>query len=152
MKNLIAIVLLSMAFTQIHAQDTSQSDTSLKVKLKEAKGLVVYIDGKKYDPDIIELLDTDKIESVSVLKGEEAEKKYGASEGVIIITSKRITSKIEISNGEPLIIVDGKVSSREAIRELDPDQIESIEVVKGEQAIEKYNAPNGVILIKIKKK
>ena len=50
-----------------------------------------------------------------------------------------------------MIIVDGKVSDKESIKALSPDNIYNIEVFKDEKALEKYNAPNGAIIIKTKK-
>ncbi|MDB2385230.1 Plug domain-containing protein [Polaribacter sp.] len=58
------------------------------------------------------------------------------------------------SNGKetkPLIIVDGKKVDNKVLKEIDTNDIESINVIKGEEAKKKYNAPNGVILITKKK-
>ncbi|MEJ2114116.1 MAG: M56 family metallopeptidase [Flavobacteriaceae bacterium] len=55
-------------------------------------------------------------------------------------------------DGEPLIIIDGKETTEEEMKELDPDEIEKIEVLKGDSATEKYGkkGENGVILITTK--
>ena len=55
-------------------------------------------------------------------------------------------------NGQPLIVVDGKVRERDALQELLPEQIESVNVIKGEKAVDKYGpkAMDGVIEIKTK--
>ncbi|WP_164847885.1 M56 family metallopeptidase [Sandaracinomonas limnophila] len=53
----------------------------------------------------------------------------------------------------PLIVVDGNIMVDLDINKLSPDKIESINVLKGEKAIEKYaqKGSNGVIEIKTKK-
>jgi len=54
---------------------------------------------------------------------------------------------------KPLMIVDGKELKGQRIDDIDPDTIESINVYKGDMAIEKYGAKgkNGVVIIKTKK-
>jgi len=57
------------------------------------------------------------------------------------------------SNDKPLIIIDGIVSDNQKIEDIDPDSIESMNVLKGEKATEKYGdkAKDGVIEITTKK-
>ena len=104
----------------------------------------VYIDGKKYEYSIIDLLDTDKIESIDVLKGEKALKEYNAPNGVILIKTKSEKEgqiKFRNSNGtvdgsdDPLVIIDGKVADKGMLEKLSPVDIESITVLKGENAL-----------------
>lgn len=59
----------------------------------------------------------------------------------------------EVKN-KPLIIIDGQRIPYENFRQIDPETIESMEVVKNEKAIELYGeeAKNGVIIIKSKKR
>ncbi len=54
---------------------------------------------------------------------------------------------------EPLYILNGKTVSKNAIDDLDSDDIETIEVIKGDSATEQYGkkAKDGVIVIKTKK-
>ena len=60
------------------------------------------------------------------------------------------------SMNNPLFIVDGKKVKNEkrGMRKLDPDTIESIEVIKGDKALEKYGdeGKNGVVVVTTKKK
>ena len=53
----------------------------------------------------------------------------------------------------PLILIDGKKAGKKKMDKLDPDQIESINVWKGDKAVEKYGkkAADGVIEITTKK-
>lgn len=58
-----------------------------------------------------------------------------------------------IKDSNALFIIDGKKASRKKMEKLSPDEIESINVWKGEKAIEKYGqkAENGVVEITTKK-
>lgn len=150
-KTIFIICLFCLSFLQIHAQD------NLKVQIKDALAAKadVIIDGKKYDHEIFDLLDQSKIEAVFIFKGQEALKKYNAPNGAIMVFTKksreqRMAMKDDKADIEPMVILNGKVSNKASIQSLSPDDIESIEVVKGEKAREKYNAPNGAILIKTK--
>lgn len=67
--------------------------------------------------------------------------------------SKQASKIKNKENGKyPVVIIDGKVSSREILAKLSPKYIDKIEVFKGEQAIEKYNAPDGAVIITTKKR
>lgn len=62
--------------------------------------------------------------------------------------------QIRTTDGKtPLIIIDGKESSRSKLDNLDPDAIESMNVLKGDAAVKKYGekAKEGVIEITTKK-
>ena len=60
---------------------------------------------------------------------------------------------IHSSGEDPLIFIDGKKASKKKMDNLDPDQIKSINVIKGDKAVEKYGkkAADGVIEITTKK-
>jgi hypothetical protein len=77
--------------------------------------------------------------------------------GDSIFFNKKFTVKASysnISNNEPLYILDGKEIIKEEFQELNPNNIDSVNVLKGESAIEKYGdkGKNGVIEIITKKK
>jgi TonB-dependent SusC/RagA subfamily outer membrane receptor len=62
--------------------------------------------------------------------------------------------KMSNKNGEqPLYVVDGKIASGQELENLRPEQIQSIDVLKGSSAIAKYGdkGKNGVVLVTIKK-
>ena len=156
MKNLLIIAcIFFLSTSHILAQD------KLHVELKDAPKPDIYIDGKKYDYAIFDLLDQSKIESVDIIKDEQALKEYDAPNGVIIINTKKASIQfttaneketiITDNNNNPVFIIDGKVSGKETLSKLSPDDIESISVVKGQKAIDDYDAPNGVIIVKTKK-
>jgi len=60
---------------------------------------------------------------------------------------------VEFRNGTPMYLIDGKEVGREEFDKLEPDDIKSIDVLKGKSAIEKYGekAKDGVISISLKK-
>lgn len=104
-------------------------------------------DAKKIDPN--------EIQSMNILKGEDAIKKYGnnGKNGVI-----EINKKIQNENGkstvkpEPLYVIDGKESSKDVLGKISPSSIESVSVLKDETAIKKYGqkGKNGVVEINLK--
>jgi TonB-dependent SusC/RagA subfamily outer membrane receptor len=109
------------------------------------------VDGVKFSGmDSVNILDSikpDHIERMDVLKGEQAILLYGeeGKNGVIVITTKTPIKK------EPLYIVDGvKIKN---IADLDPDNIESINVLKGKENASQYGDEGeaGVVLITTKK-
>ena len=55
--------------------------------------------------------------------------------------------------GEPLYYVDGKKAKSEDIKKIDPEDIERMNVLKGDKAVEKYGkkAKDGVVEITTKK-
>lgn len=149
--------LMFGVFCLLVAQTLAQD--KIKVELKDGPKPDIYIDGKKYDYAIFDLLDQTKIESIDVIKGEQALKEYDAENGVILIQSKNAVQqngmgKIQISSSdkEPVFMVDGEISDRETVSKLYPDDIKSVSVFKGQDAIDKYNAPNGVVIITTKQK
>ena len=58
------------------------------------------------------------------------------------------------SASRPLVIVDGRVLAEDRLRDIDPDQIESIEILRAQQAVPIYGhrAADGVILIRTKRR
>ncbi|MGB5508214.1 M56 family metallopeptidase [Robiginitalea sp.] len=82
----------------------------------------------------------------------------GASYSTVIINDDDFKhgdhTRVIVTDGKkPLILIDGKKANEKAMKELDPDQIETINVIKGDKAIEKHGkkAKNGVVEITTKK-
>lgn len=169
MKNLILTACtVFLSITLIQAQESKETieknskQEKLHIKLKDGAKPDIYVDGKKFDFPM-DLLDPNRIESINVLKGDKAVKEYNAKNGVVLITTKKEKVDIDksqvrvIGNGAkdekaPVIIINGEKSDQELLNKLSPDDIESIEVFKDdEQALKKYNAPNGVIIVTTKK-
>lgn len=182
----LTIGIMALIITTGFAQETSMKVKSKKekekserieIKVKEGEANpVIIIDSKEYDFEILNIIDKNKIESVTVLKGEDALKKYDAKNGVILIkTKQKDDNKVEVmigSNKEnsstdnnkrvkidvpegtdaPIIIIDGVIKDRDVLDNISPDDIESIKVLKDDDAKKKYNTEAGVIIIKTKKK
>lgn len=65
--------------------------------------------------------------------------------------SSKSEIKIKVNKeAEPDVFIDGIKYNAAIVDLLDPDKILSVDVFKDEMAIEKYNAPNGVIVITTK--
>jgi TonB-dependent SusC/RagA subfamily outer membrane receptor len=105
--------------------------------------------------------------SIDVLNGEEALRYFGEKGlyGVIAITTKSFRlqhplyfkGQVTISEnaGKGLLyIIDGVETSAVDLKKLNPDNIESIDVLKGDKAVAAYGVKgaNGVVLIHFKKK
>ncbi len=126
------------------------------IKLKEAERrddelALVVVDGKEAGNGIGTLSEIKKedIASVNVLKGESAVAKYGdkGSDGVIEIRTK--------NSGMPevLYVIDGVIRDKQFLNTMQPGNIERIDVLKDEKAINEYGEKgrNGVVLITTKK-
>lgn len=114
------------------------------------------LNGEEISKEEMDNLKPDDIKSINVLKGESATKKYGdkGKNGVVIISSDEIAINIKGESLEtPIFMLDGKEISKEEMEKINPDAIESIDVLKGENATKKYGekGANGVIEIKLKK-
>lgn len=144
--------MLAQCDDEIKIKEDKQS--MIAIKLKDHPNAIVYVDGKRfYFP--VELIDENKIESVSIFTGKKALEDYNTTESVILIITKIGKDKNHISFTDketaPLILIDGVTSNKEALKNLSPNDIKEISIYKDETAIKKYNAPNGVIDITTKK-
>lgn len=119
------------------------------------------IDGVPVDEAAFRTVNQQDITSINVLKDAAATSIYGnrGSNGVIVITTNR---KTEVNKAElkrevkfhkkdaPLILLNGEVSKRSKMREMDSNSIESIYIVDDETATRLYgkDARNGVLIVK----
>ena len=117
-----------------------------KVKMDDA---VVLVDGVPYDGDIKDI-DPETIESMEVLKGENATRIYGvaAKNGAISI---KLKGSADFNGKSPLIFLDGEKYTGD-MGDIEPENIQSIDVLKDASAIEAYGekGKEGVILITTK--
>lgn len=128
-----------------------QLNGSVGAKVVEGKplpdNLIYVINGKVSTRFEMEQIKPDQIASVDILKGNSAVALYGenAREGVVQIKLKNVA--------QPLYVIDGVISTKEALDQLKPEQIEAIDVLKGEKATTAYGdkGKNGVIVIRTKK-
>lgn len=139
--------IITFVFFLFSAENTqAQTFINCKNKALSANPPLAIVDGVTTTMEFLNGINPDEIQSIEVLKGTEATAKYGdkAKEGVILITRKKTAS--------PLIIIDGE--ENEGIKNnLQPYEIQSVTVLKGEQAVAQYGdkGKNSVIIITRKK-
>ena len=94
--------------------------------------------------------DEKEIKVIVTSKDKDKLKWVDEDEGEIKVLSSG-ANKVFISgtDSDPLIFIDDKESTKEAMNKLDPEEIKSMDVLKGDKAIEKYGekAKGGVIKI-----
>lgn len=116
---------------------------------------LIMVDGKEMSKKKFDKIPTDEIESMSVLKGESAEKNYGkkGKNGVIEVTLKKKDLVVGGAGRNPLILIDGKEASNEEMENLNQDEIESVSILKDDQAVKKYGkkGKEGVVEVITKK-
>lgn len=123
----------------------------------DAKRAIFMVDGTRTNYDKVQVIDPQEIDNVSVLKGDAATSVYGteAKDGVVIITTKNnghsssTERRMGVSDGNPLILMNGVAITKEEMDKINPDDIESVNVFKGEQATRLYGekGKNGVVII-----
>ncbi|CAN5628653.1 hypothetical protein BH10BAC2_BH10BAC2_13690 [soil metagenome] len=138
-----------------------QSKATITLKTTGTNAPLYIVDGNTLRADANHAeIPAENISSMNVLKDEDALKNYGekGKNGVIIITTKDYKPKttIEINtSGEnaPVYVVDGNFITAEQLKiSINPDDILSVNVLKGQQATKAYgdNGKNGVIEITTK--
>ena len=154
----------------------STGDEDSNIFINESDEPIFIINGKKVEKSFFEDVDSDDIQSVFILKGEKALEKYGdeGKNGVILMTKKGsnnlfieskndangnvfIESKnefiIETDGDEPLYILDGNVINKNKMKDINPNEIENVEILKDKSAVTLYGekGEHGVIVINTKK-
>lgn len=164
-------------------QAGTKADTFPIITLKNHEKALIILDGKTISNDELKKVNPENIESVNVLKEKTEIALYGdkGKNGVVIIATKgkeivfndikitvegdsninnaTISGKIKINGLNldklPIIVIDGKLqSSKMDVNSIPPNNIESINVLKGKTALDKYGskAINGAIEITTKAK
>lgn len=173
----ILFVLISvLGFSQ---NDSLILDNKIEKKIQPADQPLYVVDGKIVDQSIIETMDPNDIESIHVLKDKSSTDKYGEAgkNGVVEIYMKKKKQEVSIreiipidslhipakqkfpgtvcqgsikNTTKPNIVVDGELVSEEFIRNLDPNSIESVQVIKNADGVYSQNNLNGTIVIQTK--
>lgn len=153
MKTIFAFFLIMITIS-LSAQENKKSEKRMSAvnssDTKNQNHALIIIDGNKFSSkdssNILDSIKPENIERMDVIKGEQATLQYGeeGKDGVILITTKTSIKK------DPLYIVDG-VKTKNII-DLDPNDIESINVLKGKASTSQYGDEGeaGVILITTK--
>ena len=152
------------------AYANNHKETAMTSVDTTGKPPIYMLDGKEISEANIKQIDNNRIESVNVLKGKEATDKYGkkGENGVVIITMKKKPSSSSVAadsnheikprNAEEftgIYYLNGKEITKDEFDKsaLQPGDMESIKIWKGEEAIKKYGdkGRNGVVSIITKK-
>ncbi|WP_318311578.1 M56 family metallopeptidase [Flagellimonas crocea] len=164
---------------KIKGTGTISTDDSTQIVIRKASDKnIVIVDGKQLSDQEVEKLDIEEGSSIYVTTDDDKEDKKHVSirkiekkgkgnhvmvirdsdddEDIEVISKENDSSYFFIDNDgkdEPLYYIDGKKAKSTDIREMSPSNIESMKVLKGDMAIEKYGkkAKNGVIEITTKK-
>ena len=152
---------------------TNYSSKNMVGFYKNDNSPIFYIDGKKVLKGEVTKLNPKTIKNIVVLKDKAAVEKYGdeAKDGAVLIYIKnentennstlevitiKSDSKAFISDDDSkyLIYIDGTEATKEDMEKINPDNIEKMNVLKGEAALKLYGdkGKNGVIEITTKKK
>ncbi len=147
-------------------QPGSKTDTLVE-KTEKVKTIVIVDGDEKADFDEKEI-NAETIETVNVYKGDKATEMYGekGKNGVIVINTKKTvkqsgSDKTEITENttesnfdKAYVVVDGVPDPDFIKNNKNPENIESINILKGEAATALYGekGKNGVIMITLKKK
>src|ERR1700744_4656814 len=158
------IVCLFLSVSALgQSRDTVYVDAHKKLGLKNGdKQAYIEVDGNPYNGRL-ESIDTSKISKISVLNPENATKLYGSkgANGAILIDTKNIEptpQNVQFRcmatlpySPDPLYIVNDEIY-KDNINTIDPENIASIDVLKGVKATALYGAAgaNGVVLVTTK--
>lgn len=160
MKTRILLMCLLAIGLQSYAQQVTISKKAASFQVKGADSTVlILLNGDKITEANMQALATDKIESLSVLKDATATATYGAAgkNGVILIKTKGTNELNKVnafklnnpSGNSPLYVLDGVKMDKTAVEAISPDDISSINILKGSRGIVIYGAEavNGVVEI-----
>ena len=125
------------------------------------KDVILLVNGQEVSPEIFRAIDTQRIQSVTVLKDQASLAKYTTDKsktGIIQVKLKKEeqasdinipTIRFDSQTSKSLVIIDGKAADATAVQALSPSQIKSIKVLKGQQAVDLFGeaAKNGAICV-----
>jgi len=131
----------------------------------DGKKPMVLINGKEVDFEVMQALESNAIDNITVLKDKSAAEIYGkkGENGVILINLKNSQSTRQVkqdiivvgkkmSDKQPLYVINGVVATDYDVKAIDNDNVAAVNVLKGNAASEKFGekGENGVIMITLK--
>ncbi|KAB8152460.1 TonB-dependent receptor plug domain-containing protein [Kordia sp. TARA_039_SRF] len=144
----------------INGKKLSPAET-IDIKKNGEKEIII-INGKQLNPDTIIEEEIEikkegkpgKVYSYSISTDTDEEEVEDVKFEIIKKKDDNVFFHSSNNKEKPLFIVDGKKVSNEKFKDLDADNIKTVEVLKGKSAIEKYGdeAKNGVVIVTTKKK
>ncbi len=145
----------------------SLAQTTQEVILGGDDSPAVLFDGTEISQADLAGFEASQIGDIRILTGDQAIAEYGkyGAHGVIVVTGKAADAaaggaapsveeaisapeeKVTIVSKDPYVIIDGQPSTNAQLQTLNPEQIETVNVLKGEKAVAKYGqkGADGVI-------
>lgn len=117
------------------------------VKRSDLTGSIATVDGKDIEKQAITTLDQGL---QGLASGVQVSQNSGAPGGGVSVRIRGISS---LGNNDPLYVIDGFPTSRNALQNLNPNDVESIEILKDASATAIYGtrATNGVVIVSTKR-
>ena len=128
--------------------------------------VLILVDGREATPEILQALNPERIQSISVLKEpSDIIAKYTtdkSKKSVMLVTLKKeepkplagtvFTIRVSDNASKAQVVIDGVMVDGAKLKSLSPDQIESINILKPEEANIFYGeaGKNGVIVVRTK--
>ena len=172
MKKILASLLLLLTLS-LNAQEISEKENQddylheliadLVQKDEITKDPVIILNEQLLTSDILDTLSISKFEitSYAVLKKEQSdvEDKFGTQglNGVLMIKTKSFQETLSdedyLAKEDVLYLIDGKATHSSMLKNMDPETIAKIDVLKDQDSIAKYTDEevNGIIKIQLKK-
>lgn len=144
--------------TSINASENGNSN----VFISQSDEPLFIINGKAVSKSLFEDVDSDDIKSINVLNGKSAVKVYGGKgkNGVVVMTTNNSKSlfnnnknatfyHFDTDEESPIYVINGEVIEQEDMSKIDPNVIESIEILKDEKATQIYGSKgkNGAVIV-----
>ena len=135
------------------ANDTAKQNMVIQQR-HILRDILYIIDGKETDTKQFNSINPSEIESITVLKGEEALNAYGekGKNGVVIVITRNKEEQPQMKKQntpeKPLIIVNGKEMQPKQFLSIKPSDIANVTVLKDKEATSAYGerGKNGVII------
>lgn len=171
MKKIVSslLIIFSLGLCAQESSEKQQQDnyldeliTDLVQKNEITSHPVVILNEKLLTSEVLDTLSISKFEitSYAVLKKNQAdvENKFGKQglNGVLMVKTKSyqdtVNDKDYLANENILYLIDGETARSSTVRNLDPDKIAKIHVLKDQDSIAKYTKEDMVGIVKIQLK
>ena len=154
-------------------KENREQEKTILIEIKEGAEPVIYIDGKEYDKDVIDIIDKSKIEKIQIIKADSALNKFDGPNVIIITTNKGKDKEVININYDfdfdyeyeyeidvekirksvkPVVIINGNIVDNDSLKKISTDDIMKIEVFKDKATLMKYHTKKGVIIVTTKEK
>ena len=177
MKKLILTLGLACLFITVNyaqendkEKENKEKEKTILIEIKEGAEPIIYIDGKEYDKDVIDIIDKSKIKKIKIIK---IDSSLNKSNVIIITTNKGKDEEVVKINYnfdfdydyeyeidldkvrksvKPVVIINGNIVDNDSLEKISKDDIMRIEVLKDRETLIKYHTKKGVIIVTTKNK